>query len=57
PHFAPYGPTRRLTRAVLMAVHTIYEQESDLYLDELVLWLAINHNIIISVSALHENLK
>ncbi|KAF8234156.1 hypothetical protein L208DRAFT_1195996, partial [Tricholoma matsutake] len=57
PHFAPYGPTGRLTRAVLMAVHTIYEQESDLYLDKLVLWLAINHDIIISVSVLHENLK
>lgn len=39
------------------AVHTLYEQDSDLYLDELVLWLAIHHNIVISVSALHENLK
>lgn len=57
PRFAPHGPTRRLTRAVLTAVHTIYEQDSDLYLDELVLWLAINHDIIISVSALHDNLK
>jgi hypothetical protein len=27
------------------------------YLDELILWLVIHHDIIISVSVLHENLK
>lgn len=35
----------------------LYEHESDLYLDELVLWLGVEHNIAISVSALHETLK
>ena len=30
---------------MLTAVHTLYSTDSDLYLDELVLWLAIHHNI------------
>jgi transposase len=46
-----------LTRAVLTAVHTLYEAEADLYLDELVLWLAVNHDIAISSSALQHNLQ
>ena len=51
------GPERIITRAVLTAVHTLYETDSDLYLDELVLWLAVEHDITISVSALHATLK
>ena len=50
------GPARILTRAVLTAVHTLYTTDPDLYLDEIVLWLAIHHNISISVSALQQSL-
>jgi hypothetical protein len=57
PYFSLCGWARILTRAVLTAVHTLYESDSDLYLDELVLWLAVHHNIGISVSALQENLQ
>ena len=56
PSFALRGRIRTLTRAVLTAVHTLYTSDPDLYLDELVLWLAAHHDIIISVSSLHENL-
>ena len=51
------GPESIITRAVLSAVQTLYENESDLYLNELVLWLGVEHNIAISVSALHATLK
>jgi len=57
PPSAPKGRARIITRAVLTAVHTLYASESDLYLDELVLWLAVEHDIIISTSALYQNLK
>jgi len=57
PASAPKGPNRILTQAVLNAVRTLYETESDLYLDELVIWLAVEHDIAISVSALHLALK
>ena len=57
PPSAPKGRARIITRAVLTAVHTLYASESDLYLDELVLWLAMEHDIIISTSALCQNLK
>jgi transposase len=56
PHSSLHGPARLITRAVLTAVQTLYATESDLYLDELVLWLAIHHNIAISVPALQQNL-
>jgi transposase len=51
------GRARILTRAVLTAVRTLYASDSDLYLDELVLWLAIHHDIAISISALQETLE
>jgi transposase len=57
PGFALKGRARIITRAVLTAVHTLYASESDLYLDELTLWLAIEHDIIISASALYQTLK
>jgi hypothetical protein len=47
----------RLTQAVLTAVKEVCKGEQDLYLDELVFWLAIDHDIVISKSALHMNLK
>ena len=57
PYFALRGKARILTQAVLTAVHMLYESDADLYLDELVLWLALHHNIAISVSTLQENLQ
>jgi len=56
---APLGPAgTRLTRAVLTAPHTVYTQAAnpDLYLDELVLWLALHYDIVISVPALQQHL-
>ena len=46
----------RLIRAVLTASRTVYTStaDPDLYLDELVLWLALRHDIAISVPALQE---
>jgi transposase len=51
------GRARIICRAVLTAVHDIYKNEPDLYLDELVFWLAIHHDITISKSGLHKNLE
>ena len=50
------GRQRIITRAVLSAIQDVYRTDPDIYLDELVLWLAINYNIAISSSALHKNL-
>ena len=51
------GRTRIITRAVLTAVHQIYTTSSDTYVDELVWWLAIHHDIVICHSTLHRNLQ
>lgn len=51
------GPARIITRAVLTAIEILYRSEPDLYLDELVLWLGVEHNIVISAPALHATLK
>ncbi|KAJ6496434.1 hypothetical protein C8R45DRAFT_778196, partial [Mycena sanguinolenta] len=50
------GRPRIITRAVLMACYDIYQKELDLYLDELRWWLAIHHDIVISISAPQETL-
>ena len=50
------GRTRTLTRALLTACQTLYEGDSDLYLDEVISWLAICHDIVISTSTLSRNL-
>ncbi|KAF8803318.1 hypothetical protein BYT27DRAFT_7055575, partial [Phlegmacium glaucopus] len=50
------GPHRIIVRAVMTAVKDIYKHSPDTYLNELVWWLAIHHDIIISVSGLHRNL-
>lgn len=50
------GRTRIITRAVLTAVRTLYEEEPDLYLDELCTFLAIEHDIFVSRSTLSRNL-
>ncbi|KIM73344.1 hypothetical protein PILCRDRAFT_15316 [Piloderma croceum F 1598] len=52
-----HGCTCIISRTVLTAVHDIYKSEPDIYLDELVFWLAIHHDIVISKSALHKNLE
>jgi transposase len=51
------GRVRIISRAILTAVHDIYKGDPDIYLDELVFWLAIHHDIVISKSALHKNLE
>jgi len=51
------GCTRIITRAVLTAVYDIYQSDPDIYLDELVFWLAIHHDIAISKSSLQRNLE
>ena len=47
---------RILVRATLTTLHTLYEQEFNLYLDVLVTFLAVKHGIIISLSTLSQNL-
>jgi len=51
------GRPRILVRAVLTAIKEVYKAEADAYLDELVWWLAIHHDIVISRSALQKNLQ
>ena len=46
------GAKRIINRAVLTAIHTIYTEDSDLYLDELCTLLAAEHGIIVSQSTL-----
>ncbi|KAG1777539.1 hypothetical protein EV702DRAFT_929109, partial [Suillus placidus] len=67
--FAEYGTVNRppspirgqqlriLTRALMTACEALFAEESDLYLDEVVAWLALTHGISISVSTLCCNLK
>lgn len=50
------GWTRIITRTVL-TVHQVYGAAADIYLDELVWWLAIHHDIVISCSTLQETLQ
>jgi len=51
------GCPRILVRAVVTAIKEVYNNEADAYLDELIWWLAIHHDIAISRSALHKNLQ
>ena len=46
-----------ITLAVLTAVKELYEWHSDTYLDKLQWFLAIHHDIVISISVLQENLN
>ena len=50
------GHPRLINHAVLTTVHTIYEEDSDLYLDELITLLAVEHQVHISKSTLSRNL-
>ena len=53
PSNAPKGPERIITQAILTAVHMLYQNESDLDLNELVLWLGIEHNIAMIYLSIH----
>ena len=50
------GCTHKITRAILEAVQDLYLEDADLFLDEVCIWLAIEHNIEISTSALSRTL-
>jgi hypothetical protein len=52
-----HGHPHIITLAVLTAVKELYERHSDTYLDKLQWFLAIHHDIVISISALQENLN
>ena len=47
---------RILTRALIQACQHLFSQESDLFLDEVTAWLALEHDIVISTSTLSRNL-
>ncbi|KIK97579.1 hypothetical protein PAXRUDRAFT_136022 [Paxillus rubicundulus Ve08.2h10] len=51
------GLTSILTQTLLTACEELYAQESDLYLDKVITWLALVHDIEISPSTLSCNLK
>ncbi|TFK63035.1 hypothetical protein BDN72DRAFT_737107, partial [Pluteus cervinus] len=51
------GRPRILIRATLDAIHELYRSSPDLYLDEVVLWLAVHHDIVISLATLQRNLE
>ena len=51
------GRPKIIIRAVLTAIREVYHNEADVYLDELIWWLGIHHDIAISRSALHKNLQ
>ncbi|KIJ15174.1 hypothetical protein PAXINDRAFT_51189, partial [Paxillus involutus ATCC 200175] len=48
---------RILTCALTTACADLFTEESDLYLDEVVAWLALTHDIFLSKSTLCRNLK
>ena len=48
--------TRILTRALIQACQDLFSRESDLYLNEVIAWLALEHDIVISISTLARNL-
>lgn len=56
PPSAPIGRPRLIIRAVMTAIIEIYNNEADAYLDELVWWLSIHHDLPISRSALQKSL-
>ncbi|KAI0062011.1 hypothetical protein BV25DRAFT_1804463 [Artomyces pyxidatus] len=50
------GRVRTITRHILDAMADLYHLHPDTYLDELQLWLAINHDVDISLSGIQKNL-
>lgn len=51
------GRTHILAREILTLTQELFAEESDLYLDEIVAWLAMEHDIALSSSTLSRNLK
>ncbi|KIK74925.1 hypothetical protein PAXRUDRAFT_516347 [Paxillus rubicundulus Ve08.2h10] len=67
--FAEYGDVNRppspirgqslriLTCALMTACEELFAEESDLYLDEVITWLGLTHDIIVLKATLCQNLK
>ena len=51
------GRPRIIVQAVMTAIKEVYQNEADIYLDELVFWVAIHHDIAISRSTLQRTLE
>jgi transposase len=51
------GRPRLIARATLDVVQTLLEKDPDLFVDELLLCLALHHDIAVSPSTLHRNLR
>jgi len=49
------GPTRILTHALPIACEGLFADEADLYLEEVVTWLALVHRLNISTSTLSQS--
>jgi len=50
------GRTKIIALTALTAIQTLYKEESDIYLDELCTFLALEHNIFVSTSTISRNL-
>ena len=50
------GRSRIIARAIIEEVHRLHASDPDMYLDELQYWLALHHDIAISIPALQRNL-
>jgi hypothetical protein len=48
--------TRIITSALMKDIHILYKSDPDTYLDEIQWWLAVRHDIAISIAAIHKNL-
>ena len=57
PHSSLIGCRRLIICAVMTAIKQVYHNEADVYLDKLTWWLAIQHDNVISRSALQHNLE
>ena len=51
------GRTRLITRACMNAIETLLQAHPETYLDELVWWLAIHHDLAISKATLQKTLE
>jgi len=56
PRSSIIGRPRAILRGVLTAIQAVYDNEADVYLDELIWWLAVHHELVISRSALQKTL-
>ncbi len=56
PRSAILGQPRAILQGVLTAIQAVYDNEADVYLDELVWWLVVHHDLAISCSTLQKTL-